>query len=100
MENTHINISALDNVDIDKILKQTIKEKIEKLMETELNAYLEENPGIKNGKYKRDLKTKYGEIKQLNIPRDRDSNFHTQVIEPYNRSIALVDFNDLHILEG
>ena len=91
MENTDINISALENVDIDKILKQTIKEKIEKLMEIELNAYLEENPGIKNGKYKRDLKTKYGEIKQLNIPRDRDSNFHTQVIEPYNRSIGMED---------
>ena len=34
-------------------------------MEIELNAYLEENPGVKNGKYKRDLKTKYGEIKQF-----------------------------------
>ena len=91
MENTNINISALENVDIDRILMQTIKEKIEKLMEIELNAYLEENPGIKNGKYKRDLKTKYGEIKQLNIPRDRESNFHTQVIEPYNRSIGMED---------
>ena len=40
MENTDMNISALENVDIDKILKQTIKEKIEKLMEIELNAYL------------------------------------------------------------
>ena len=39
MENTDINISALENIDIDKILKQTIKEKIEKLMEIELNAY-------------------------------------------------------------
>ena len=68
MENTDINISALENVYIDKILKQTIKKKIEKLMEIELNAYLEENPGGKNGKYKRDLKTKYGEIKQLNRP--------------------------------
>ena len=60
-------------------------------MKIELNAYLEDNPGIKNGKYKRDLKTKYGEIKQLSIPRDRDSNFHTQVIEPYNRSIGMED---------
>ena len=75
MENTDINISALENIDIDGILKQTIKEKIEELMEIELNAYLEDNPGIKNGRYKRDLKTKYGEIKQLNVPRDRDSNF-------------------------
>ena len=91
MENTDINISALENIDIDKLLRNAIKERIEKLIEIELNAYLEENPGIKNGKYKRDLKTKYGEIKQLNIPRDRDSNFHTQVIEPYNRSIGMED---------
>ena len=70
-------------------MKETIKKKIEKLMEIELNAYLEENPGIKNGKYKRDLKTKYGEIKQLNIP--GDSNFQTKVIEPYNRSIRIED---------
>ena len=33
MENTDINISALENVDIDRILKEAIKEKIEKLME-------------------------------------------------------------------
>ena len=91
MENTDINISALENIDIDKLLRNAIKERIEKLMEIELNAYLEDNPGVKNGKYKRDLKTKYGEIKQLNIPRDRDSNFHTQVIEPYNRSIGMED---------
>ena len=91
MENTDINISALENVDIDRILKEAIKEKIEKLMEIELNAYLEDNPGIKNGKYKRDLKTKYGEIKQLNVPRDRESNFHTQVIDPYSRSIGIED---------
>ncbi len=91
MENTDINISALENVDIDKLLRNAIKERIEKLMEIELNAYLEDNPGIKNGKYKRDLKTKYGEIKQLNVPRDRESNFHTQVIEPYNRSIGVED---------
>ena len=68
MENTDINISDVENVDIDRILKEAIKEKLEKFIEIELNAYLEENPGIKNGKYKRDLKTKYGEIKQLNRP--------------------------------
>ena len=91
MENTDINISALENIDIDEIVRNAIKEKIEKFMEIELNAYLDDNPGIKNGKYKRDLKTKYGEIKGLNVPRDRDSNFHTQAIEPYNRSIGIDD---------
>ena len=32
-----------------------------------------------------------GEIKQLNVPRDWESNFHTKVIEPYNRSIGMED---------
>ncbi len=91
MENTDINISDIENIDIDELLRNAIKEKIEKLIEAEFNAYLEENPGIKNGKYKMDLKTKYGEIKQLNVPRDRESNFHTKVIEPYNRSIGMED---------
>ena len=50
MENIDINISALENVDIDELLRNAIKEKIEKLIETEFNAYLEENPGIKNGR--------------------------------------------------
>jgi len=58
-------------------------------MKIELNAYLEDNPGIKNGKYKQDLKTKYGEIKGLNIPGNRESNLHTQAIESYNRSMGI-----------
>ena len=32
MENTDINISALENVDIDKLLRNAIKERIEKLI--------------------------------------------------------------------
>ena len=57
MENTDINISDIENVDIDRILKEAIKEKIEKLMEIELNAYLEDNPGIKNANITGSLST-------------------------------------------
>ena len=46
MENADITISDIENVGIDKLLRNAIKEKIEKLIEIELNAYLEENPGI------------------------------------------------------
>ena len=55
MEYGNINISY-----IEKLIEQTVKEKIETLMKIEKNQYLEENPGIKNGYYKRNLKTKYG----------------------------------------
>ena len=50
--------------------------------------YLEENPGIKNGSYKRNLKTKYGELKQLSAPRNRDNTFHSAVIES-NKTVGL-----------
>ena len=58
MEYDNINIS-----NIDEIIAQTVKEKIENIMKIEQDQYLEENPGIKNGTYKRNLKTKYGELK-------------------------------------
>ena len=60
MEYDNINISNVEDIII-----QTVKEKIENIMKLEQNQYLEENPGIKNDYYKRNLKTKYCEIKEL-----------------------------------
>ena len=50
-------------------------------MKIEHDQYLEENPGIKNGYYKRNLKTKHGELKELSVPRNRDNTFHGAIIE-------------------
>ncbi len=36
-------------------------------MKAEQEQYLGENPGIKNGHYKRNLKTKYVKINQLSV---------------------------------
>ena len=83
MEYDNINISNVED-----IIVQTVKEKIENIMRIEHDQYLEENPGIKNGIYKRNLKTKYGEIKQLSVPRNRDNSFHSAVIDE-NKSIGL-----------
>ncbi len=75
MEYNNINIS-----DIEDIIAQTVKEQIEKLMKIEQDQYLEENTGIKNGHYKRNLRTKYGELKELKVPRNRDNKFHSAII--------------------
>jgi putative transposase len=83
MEYDNINISC-----IEEIRAQTVKEKIENIMEIEQNQYLEENPGIKNGYYKRNLKTKYGELKHLSVPRNRDNKFHSAIIDN-DKSIGL-----------
>ena len=54
MEYDNINISNIED-----IIEQTVKKQLETLMQIEHDQYLEENPGIKNGYYKRNLKTKY-----------------------------------------
>ena len=76
MEYDNINISNVED-----IIEQTVKEKLEALMKIEHDQYLEENPGIKNGSYKRNLKTKHGELRQLSVPRNRDNTFHSAVID-------------------
>ncbi len=45
-------------------------------------------PGINNGHYKRNLNTKYGGLKELKVPRNRDNRFHSAVIEA-NKTIGL-----------
>ena len=44
MEYDNINI-----LNVEDIIEQTVKEKLEALMKIEHDQYLEENPGIKNG---------------------------------------------------
>jgi putative transposase len=41
--------------------------------------------GYRNGSYTRDLVTPTGRIEDLNVPRDREGAFHSQVFERYNR---------------
>ena len=79
--------------DIDKIVtevaRKAVKEFLENLMNTERDVFLSENEGQKNGYYSRSMKTRIGEIKDLNVPRDREGSFQTAVFEPYSRSIGI-----------
>ena len=73
---------------MEEIIVQTVKEKIENIMKIEQNLYLEENPGIKNGTYKRNLKTKYGKLKELSVPRNRNNSYYSAILDE-NKSIGL-----------
>lgn len=42
--------------------------------------------GYRNGSYTRNLVTPTGRIEDLQVPRDREGEFHTQVFEHYNRN--------------
>ena len=49
--------------------------------------------GYRNGHYTRDLVTSTGRLQDINVPRDREGQFHTQAFERYSRY-------EPHIAEG
>ena len=79
--------------DIDKMVtevaRKAVKEFLENLMNTERDVFLMENNGQKNGYYRRSMKTRMGEIRDLNLPRERNGPFQTAVFESYSRSIGV-----------
>jgi putative transposase len=85
-----------------RILAQgAVRTVIEFVMREELDAVIgaawgECTPtrkGYRNGYYKRDLITSSGRIEDMNVPRDRKGQFHTQAFERYSRF-------EPHIAEG
>jgi putative transposase len=66
---------------------------MEEIMREELSGFLgakwgectPERKGYRNGFYTRDLMTTSGPIEDLNVPRDRAGEFHTQAFEQYRR---------------
>src|SRR5947209_9473681 len=66
---------------------------MEEIMREELSQFLgaawgestAQRKGYRNGFYTRDLMTSTGPIEDLNVPRDRAGQFHTQAFEQYRR---------------
>src|SRR5437763_6731391 len=75
------------------LAQRAVRAVIETVMHEELDAFIgaawgESSPkrkGYRNGHYHRDLVTSTGCIEDLNVPRDREGQFHTQAFERYRR---------------
>ena len=72
-----------------KVARSAVKEYLESLMSKERDVFIEEHGGLRNGFYERKVKTKFGEIEDLSVPRDREGRFRSAALEPYSRSIGL-----------
>ena len=83
------------------LAQSAVRTVLELVMREELDAFIgaawgERNPkrkGYRNGTYTRDLATATGRLEGLNVPRDREGQFHTQVFDRYSRF-------EPHIAEG
>lgn len=80
--------SSLNNL-FEKLVKEFVKDNLESIMRTEMQAFMaSEEAGTRNsrnGYYTRNLHTKYGNLEDLEVPRDRQGLFQTQMFEPYQR---------------
>src|SRR6266446_3250656 len=83
------------------LAQSAVRVVIETVMREELDAFIgaawgecsPKRKGYRNGTYTRDLATGTGRLEEINVPRDREGQFHTQAFERYQRY-------EPHIAEG
>src|SRR5690606_36173848 len=89
---------------LENLVRQFVKEKLELIMNEEISNFLiveQENVrNSRNGYYSRTLDTRYGKIDDLQVPRDRRGEFHTQVFEPYQRRDGWLEEAVIHMYKG
>jgi transposase-like protein len=67
---------------VSEIVRSTVKEFMESLMKGEIQAFLEENRGSRNGYYGRNLGTKYGRTHDVSVPGDQNNGFQIALTIP------------------
>jgi putative transposase len=67
------------------VIEEVMREELEQCLGAAWGECTLERKGYRNGTYTRDLATSSGPIKDLEVPRDREGNFHTQVFDRYSR---------------
>lgn len=79
----------------ENLVRSMIKEMLETMMKEELKQVIENEKKElhlhRNGYYTRDLDTRFGQIEDLKVPRDRQNQFQTQFLSPYQRRDAWLE---------
>jgi putative transposase len=75
------------------VLEDVMREELDTLIGVGWGESSPKRKGYRNGFYHRDLVTTSGRIEDLQVPRDREGQFHTQAFERYRRY-------EPHIVEG
>ena len=89
----HQHLRELARGAIRVVLEGVMREELDALIGVGWGVSSPRRKGYRNGSYTRDLVTTTGRIEELQVPRDREGQFHTQVFERYKRY-------EPHIVEG
>jgi putative transposase len=67
------------------VMEEIMREELTQFLGAEWGECSVERTGYRNGSYTRDLATTSGKIEDLEVPRDRAGEFHTQIFDRYTR---------------
>lgn len=79
----HLRRLAISAIQV--LLEQIMLEELEQCIGASWGECTPTRRGYRNGSYTRDLITSTGRIEDLKVPRDREGDFHIQVLQRYNR---------------
>jgi hypothetical protein len=82
----HQHVRAQDPRAVRTVLELVMREELDAFIGAAWGECSPKRKGYRNGTYTRDLATSTGRIEELKVPRDRESQFHTQTFERYSRS--------------
>src|SRR5437899_8433709 len=89
----HQHLRALAQSAVRTVLELVMREELDAFIGAAWGECSPKRKGYRNGHYTRDLVTSTGRLEDLNVPRDREGQFHTQVFDRYSRF-------EPHIAEG
>jgi putative transposase len=97
--NKHEDFEHDVKLDVEARVRQGVKAVLEEVLEEEMAEHLEAGyreltptrRGERNGHYTRNLVTPAGKIERLEVPRDREGEFVTEVFERYKRMTGDVE---------
>ncbi len=87
----HLRMLAQSAVRI--VIEEVMREEFDQFIGAAWGESSPKRKGYRNGSYARDLVTSTSRLKDINVPRDRAGQFHTQAFERYSRY-------EPHIAEG
>ncbi len=89
----HQYLRSLAQSAVRTVIEMVLREELDQFIGAAWGECSPKRIGYRNGSYTRDLVTSTGRLEEINVPRDRAGQFHTQAFERYSRY-------EPHIAEG
>jgi putative transposase len=86
----HEHLRALTREAVRVVIEEVMREELKPFLGAAWGESTPERKGYRNGTYTRDLATSLGSIEDLEVPRDRAGDFHTQVFDRSQRDVPQV----------